>query len=337
MMKKTIVWVFALLFVLAATVGCAEQTVSFFAQFEGMEWSFSSGAGGWSTDLRILPDGSFSGEFHDSEMGESADAYPGGTVYYCSFTGSMSLSGQADENPCTIRIDSLIESPGQEETIDDGIRFVPSRPYGLSEGDEMQLYRPGTPTDGFTDEMKMWAHLFDEAESEPATLENWFLYSAGNDSGFVGIAYDTGMNLANPWQDLSAEQIHELTDIPFSAPEGAENVIYRWLGSESLAEMQFTIYQDDFCFRAQPAALEKGELQDISGMYFAWENEEDITVDGFSGTIGQAQTGSEDWVERCLWFDDAAGIMCSLSVATTELDGLDLTAVAEQIYHPSLQ
>ena len=27
----------------------------------GLEWDFCSGAGGWSTDMRIQPDGSFSG------------------------------------------------------------------------------------------------------------------------------------------------------------------------------------------------------------------------------------------------------------------------------------
>ena len=51
-----------------------------------------------------------------------------------------------------------------------------------------------------------------------------------------------------------------------------------------------------------------------------------------SGTIGQAQTGSEDWVELCQWYDDDQGVQYSLSVYTTEIDGLDLTALAEQIY-----
>ena len=52
------------------------------------------------------------------------------------------------------------------------------------------------------------------------------------------------------------------------------------------------------------------------------------------GTIGQAQTGSEDFVELCLWYDQAPGLMYSLSVSTTELDGLDLVAVAEVVYSP---
>ena len=114
----------------------AEPAEDFFSQFEGMEWCFSSGAGGWSTDLRIFPDGSFSGEYHDSEMGESEEAYPDGTVYYCNFTGRLSMTGQVDQDTWKIRVESLAETPVQEkETIADGLRLVYSEPYGISEGD----------------------------------------------------------------------------------------------------------------------------------------------------------------------------------------------------------
>ena len=51
----------------------------------------------------------------------------------------------------------------------------------------MLLYQPGTPLDRFTDEMKLWAHLFDNPEEEPVVLQSWFLYSGRNDSGFVSL------------------------------------------------------------------------------------------------------------------------------------------------------
>ena len=35
-----------------------------------------------------------------------------------------------------------------------------------------------------------------------------------------------------------------------------------------------------------------------------------------------------------MWYDAAPGLMYSLSVGTTDPDGLDLTAVAEQVYVP---
>ena len=338
-MKKVIAWVLAMVLALSMTIVFAEgntpaeETEAFFARLENIEWSFSSGAGAWSTDMRILPDGSFSGEYHDSEMGETGEGYPEGTVYCCSFTGKLSLVEQVNENTWKIRVDELKTDESQaKELIEDGLRYVYTEPYGISAGDEMLLYQPGTPVDGFTEEMKVWAHLM-EIEPEPSELPAWFLSSEKNDSGFVGEAAPVGMMLPNPWQDLTAEQLQEKSGFSFAVPEEAEKVIYRWLEDGKMAEIQFSIGKDDFCARIQPAALAEGEaMPDISGMYFAWENEREINVGGFAGIFGQAKTGSEDWVERCLWYDADNGNMCSLSVGTTNPDGLDLEAMAAQIF-----
>ena len=93
---KRITACFLAALMMCAACACAAAEDAIMATLAGLEWSFSSGVGGWSTDLRILEDGSFSGEYHDSEMGETGDGYPDGTVYCCSFTGRMSTVGQAD-------------------------------------------------------------------------------------------------------------------------------------------------------------------------------------------------------------------------------------------------
>ena len=182
-MKKILACALALAIMLVMAAG-AEQAPSFEAMGD-IEWTFSSGAGGWSTDLRIRADGSFSGAFHDSEIGESGEGYPFGTVYTCSFTGRMSLAGQAGENCWRIRIDALTPDQGQAETIEDGVRYVAAAPYGLSAGDEMLLYAPGTPVSALSNDMAYWAHIW--LQDEPsAALETWFLWSELNGSGFVG-------------------------------------------------------------------------------------------------------------------------------------------------------
>ena len=330
-MRKIMAWLLALALVLGAMGATAEAEAPTFDALAGLEWSFSSGAGGWSTEMRFNEDGSFNGEFHDSEMGEAADEYPNGTLYGCAFTGQMSILEQADEYAWKLRVDSLSleQAPGQE-SIEDEIRFVTAEPYGISEGDELLLYRPGTPVDVLTEDMRMWAHLLgDEA---PAELEDWFLYSAANESGFVG--YSMEAELANPWVELTEEEFAQTTGLTLGLPEGAEGATYRWLESESLAELQFTLDGDEYCARVKPDALEAGQLDNISGMYFAWEHEEEVTVGHCNGTLGLAQAGSEDWVELCLWYDVAPGLMYSLSVYTTDPDGLDLVAVAEMVYEP---
>ena len=332
-MKKRLSWMLGLVLLLGAIGAFAEGDAPTFDQLAGLEWSFSSGAGAWSTELRFAEDGSFSGEFHDSEMGEFADEYPNGTTYCCAFTGQMSVVERMDENAWTMRVDRLdLEKEPGEESIDDGVRFVTSEPYGISEGDEMTLYLPGTPVDALTEDMRMWAHLL--GDDIPETLEDWFLYSAANESGFVGYAFEEEAEIANPWTEMTEEALMQASGLSFGVPEDAQDVVYRWLADENLAEMQFTMDGDEYFARIQPAALEDGEWMNISGMYFQWDNEEDVTIGRCPGTLGLAQTGSEDWVETCQWYDAAPGLMYALSVYTTDPDGLDLTAVAQMVYLP---
>ena len=170
------------------------------------------------------------------------------------------------------------------------------------------------------------AYFQDDAEIPQEDGEALFARYAGDDEA---LSYE-GMGLSNPWTEMSQDELWQVSGLRLGVPEGAENVVCRWLESEGLAEVQFTLDGDEYCARVQPG----DELMNISGMYFAWENEEEIAVGPCSGTIGQAQTGSEEWVELCQWYDAAPGLMYSLSVYTIEPDGLDLTAVAEMVYVP---
>lgn len=151
-------------------------------------------------------------------------------------------------------------------------------------------------------------------------------------------AYDAVMNTlqevgaVNPWVEQTEAELRQRAGAAFHVPEDAKEVVYRWLESDKLAEMQFKIDGDEYCARMQPAELENGQLMNISGMYFAWENEEAVIVGNCHGTIGLAQTGSREWVELCQWYDAAARRMYSLSVYTTDPDGLDLIAVADMVY-----
>ena len=167
-----------------------------------------------------------------------------------------------------------------------------------------------------------------------SVLDTWFLSSEKNDSGFVAYQMNETVDIANPWEDMTAEGLMAEAGLAFGVPEGAEDIIYRYLRSEGLAEMQFTWENGEYCARIQPASLQEGELMNISGIYYSWEHEEPVYVGYCKGTIGVAQTGSEDWVELCLWYDAAPGLMYSLSVCATDVDGLDLTALAEQVYLP---
>lgn len=309
-----------------------ENGEKLFARFEGMEWTFSSGAGGWSTDLRIQPDGTFTGVFHDSEMGETADEYPNGTVYYCEFSGKFSVKAQEDDHTWRLRVDELKQNDEPDkETIEDGIRFVATSSYGIEHGDELTLYQPGTPLEALTESMRFWSHTFGTEAQNTTALQKWFMYSEKLDAGFVGDLTDPTVSIASPWETLSADQMKALTALPLNLPEEAEQAGYRWYRIDEIAEMQFTWNNGDFCFRAQNTEPQKDSVQDISGLYFTWEHEEPVQINGNKGTIGLAQSGNGDMVERCIWYDEARQTAYSLSVTAPEVDGLDLTAVAETI------
>ena len=160
-MRKTIATILCLALLAMTAAGCAEATVFETLAEAGLNWTYCSGAGAWSSDLTIRADGSFTCEYHDSDMGDATESYPNGTVYFGNFSGQMSLADQADENTWKIRVDKLEREPAKEEILD-GVRYIPTEGCGLSEGDVMTLYAPGTPVSALSEEMQLWAHVMDQ-------------------------------------------------------------------------------------------------------------------------------------------------------------------------------
>lgn len=116
----------------------AEDTGKFsFSDLANLEFYFASGAGGWRTVMQIEEDGSFSGIFSDSDMGDSSEEYPNGVFYYCEFYGEFQQPKKIDAYTYTteIRTIELANEPGTEEIID-GKLYRYSTPYGLDGAEE---------------------------------------------------------------------------------------------------------------------------------------------------------------------------------------------------------
>lgn len=149
-------------------------------------FTFSSGAGGWSTDIFLQSDGTFSGAYHDSDMGTSGADYPNGTVYYCNFSGKLEVVQKMDEYSYALKLASLEKEKGKEY-IEDGIRYVPSEPYGMEKGKSYILYLPDTPLDGLSEEFLMWwPGRYDMQEQKRTTLGYYGLYNKDMEYGFFG-------------------------------------------------------------------------------------------------------------------------------------------------------
>ena len=95
-MKKIALFMAAAILMITVACAGAEET-GIFDQLNGQTFTFSSGVGGWSNELTIGKDGSFTGNYHDSEMGETGEGYPDGSLYGCAYHGQLTDPEQVDE------------------------------------------------------------------------------------------------------------------------------------------------------------------------------------------------------------------------------------------------
>lgn len=147
------------------------------------EYFFSSGAGAWGTELELDDDGEFDGEYHDSEMGEFADNYPDGTVYFCDFEGRFEVARKLNDYSYSLSIANIrTENPVGTEEIRDKIRYVFSDPHGL-DGEEFILYTPETPVSELSEECLGW-YMLRGGLDEAGTLGTWCIYNVKNETAF---------------------------------------------------------------------------------------------------------------------------------------------------------
>ena len=156
---------------------------------ETVEFLFMSGAGAWSTQLSLNRDGSFTGVFHDSEMGDRAEEYPNGSVYICNFSGVFTDIRQVSEYAYAMTLTDLqTEHQEGEEWIEDEIRYIASGPYGLEGGTEFVLYLPDAPLDQMSEVFLFWwPHRYEQAENPRDTLDCFGILNVEMEHGFFDV------------------------------------------------------------------------------------------------------------------------------------------------------
>lgn len=105
---------------------------------------FASGAGAWGTVITLKKDGSFTGQYHDSNMGETGIRYPRGTVYICKFSGRFSKPKRVNKYTYTMKLKKLKtnKKPGKVY-YKNKIRYITSNPYGFDHAGKFMIYCPG--------------------------------------------------------------------------------------------------------------------------------------------------------------------------------------------------
>lgn len=147
---------------------------------DGLVLMYSSGAGAWSTNLYLNSDGSFTGDFNDTDIGEL-------TVYECNFSGKFSQIEKIEDYAYKMHLESIKtdNEEGEESFYDMGdgnvLKVVQSTAYGVDGGDEFILYLPNTPMDVLDEEFLSWALTEDRTND---TLGRYGLYNINGENGF---------------------------------------------------------------------------------------------------------------------------------------------------------
>lgn len=120
---------------------------------------------------------------------------------------------------------------------------------------------------------------------------------------------DGGTAVVNPMHESSQEAILQELGLSFQIPAGAENVAFWTIGSDPvLAQMNFTFDGDEYTYRV---STNSGN-EDISGMYYEWEQTEETSVGGLTAEVKWI-----DWNQGVIsWYDVVPGIQYSLSQDT---------------------
>lgn len=156
-----------------------------FAEFKNLQFFFSSGAGGWSTSLTIAEDGTFSGEYSDSEMGVSGEDYPNGTRYVCVFSGQFTQPVKVNDYTYSMQIQEITyeKETGTEEILD-GILYCYSDAYGLEEAENILIYIPGTPLAELSEEFRWWIGYQNLSDTTDTELPFYALNNEKHQYGF---------------------------------------------------------------------------------------------------------------------------------------------------------
>ena len=251
-----------------------------FGQLSNLTFAFSSGVGAWGTTLTISSDGSFEGTYSDSDMGNSGEEYPNGTVYLSEFQGQFSEPSRVNDYTYSVEIRemTLAEDVGTSEIID-GTRYVYSEPYGLDGAEELLFYLPGAPLDELPQAYRSWVGYNDLSATEDTELPFTGLYNVAAESGFSSyeqIAQDSGIE-------------GELAAIEAQAAELETRINEGALSQSELTQAAGELYslwdaELNSIWERIGALLPKEEMAQLTSEELAWIQEKETAV---------AQAGAE--------------------------------------------
>lgn len=251
-------------------------------------FSFLSGAGGWSSELCLASDGTFTGDYHDSDMGDDGEGYPDGTRYVCTFSGRFGNVRRVDEYTYSMRLLEMnVEETPAEEWIEDGVRYVSSVPYGLENADEILVYLPGAWLRSLPYGFVSWVSMPHAWgwDNKPVLLPCYGLYNVADEEGWsswesVSVKWaDDALGAYERYDTFTAETGEPQSKVLFVANSPVKQFRVLSLSVEDITEngeMMFSsaeLYALDELTPGQPLLVETVFHGDSPNLGFSYVDE----------------------------------------------------------------
>ena len=123
------------------------------------DYTFTAGRGGWATTLALGADGSFTGEFHDDDLGVTGPDYPNGSKAEARFSGRFASITPTGDGSYTLQCDSsgfAVDGTKGDTRIENGMRVTIGDAYGMEPCGMFTLYPKGYDATKISDEVKSW-------------------------------------------------------------------------------------------------------------------------------------------------------------------------------------
>ena len=192
------------------------------------EFIYSSGAGGWATKLYLNDDGTFTGQYQDSDLGYTGEGYPNGTVYISNFTGKFTEPQVVNEYTYSMTVESIeLEMEAGQEYYEDGKRYVVLGFSELTDSCELLVYLPGAMRSDLPEGFVSWARYGDiDPEGE---FRGYGIYNPEKEIAFIGYRF------------TDFAELQKLTGT-FRNESGDEFVIDIYQDSETLVDEIGSVY-----------------------------------------------------------------------------------------------
>lgn len=169
-----------------------ELATEYYKMFAG-EYTFTSGMGSWSTQLKIKDDGTFTGKYHDTNMGDSGDGYDA-TLYLSEFSGNLSNAQKINDYTYSFKLSDIKykNTPNTEEITDpygNGTKMLVkySDAYGLNNTKTIYAYTESAPVLKLPKGFLSWVEqLRSDDTKNNSNLSYKCLYAVEPKYGWIG-------------------------------------------------------------------------------------------------------------------------------------------------------